>query len=91
MGYKYTFRNIKGKNQLTSYLRQLYDCWYALIPNRDSLVAKAYQKLVQQSRALYRTSVAKVKRQKENGANWSKRPVLAFALILSSSWTETRY
>jgi hypothetical protein len=36
--------------------------------------------LVQQSRALYRTNAAKVKRQKENGL-WGHCPILAFALV----------
>jgi len=76
--YKFIVSKNKGKNQaygLRATRTQLL--WNALIPKCNGLVAKARPKLVQQSRALYRTSAAKVKRQKKNGVNGGKRPVLA--------------
>jgi hypothetical protein len=69
MGYKFIFAKNRQKTKLTA----AFPPNPGIVERFDSEVRRSRcqspAKLVQQSRALYRTGAAKVKRQKENGAN----------------------
>lgn len=79
MGYKIILSKNKGKNGLTAQFLQNQ----MTLERFDSEVRQSRcqspAKLVQQSRALYRTSHAKVKRQKENGAYARFSPLPSFS------------
>jgi hypothetical protein len=79
MGYKFIVYENKGKTGYLTCATRVRTCG-----NLGFRRAKvSLPSLVQQSRALYSTRVAKVKRQKENGL-LSLNPDLPFAVFLSA-------